>query len=74
MTIMQRVAKYLGGIVFGVVVAWIVSQFVARFWPGAQLTVFVVLVIIWLSGFAQILVRDIRAGGGIGAGADPVSR
>ena len=63
MTITQRVAKYFGGIAFGVVAAWIVSQFAARFWPGAQLTVFVVLVVIWLSGFAQILVRDIRAGG-----------
>jgi hypothetical protein len=63
MTITQRIAKYLVGIAFGVIAAWIVSQFATRFWHNAQLTVFVVLVIIWLSGFAQVLVRDIRAGG-----------
>ena len=62
MTITQRAGKYLGGIAFGVAAAWFLSQFVARFWPGSQLTVFIVLVVIWLSGFAQILVRDIRAG------------
>jgi hypothetical protein len=62
MTIPQRIGKYLGGIAFGIVAAWIVSQFVARFWPGAQMAVFVVLVITWFSGFAQVLVRDIRAG------------
>jgi hypothetical protein len=62
MTISQRSCKYLGGIAFGVVAAWVVSQFVGKFWPSAQLTVFVVLVVIWLSGFVQVLVRDIRAG------------
>jgi hypothetical protein len=62
MTITQCIGKYLGGIAFGGVAAWIISQLVGRFWPGAQLSVFVVLVIIWLSGFAQVLLRDIRVG------------
>jgi hypothetical protein len=62
MTITERAGKYLGGIAFGIVAAWFLSQFVAKFWPDAQLTVFIVLAVTWLSGFAQILVRDIRAG------------
>jgi hypothetical protein len=62
MTITQRAGKYLGGIAFGIVATWIIAQLVAKLWPGAQRAVFVVLVIVWLSGFAQVLVRDIRAG------------
>jgi hypothetical protein len=62
MTFTQRAGKYLGGIAFGVVAAWIISQLVAKVWPSAQFVVFVVLVIIWLSGFAQVLARDVRAG------------
>ena len=62
MTIIQRAGKYVTGLAVGFVGAWVVSQFIGRFWPNAQLIVFLVLVVTWLSGFVQILARDIRAG------------
>lgn len=62
-TIVQRVWQYLTGLVFGLVAAWVISTCVAKFWPDARVTIFVVLFAVWLSGFAQVLVRDIRAGG-----------
>src|SRR5260370_13780126 len=59
----QRIWRYLSGLVFGFAMAWVISTLVGRFWPDARLVVFVVLVAIWLSGFVQIVARDIRAGG-----------
>ncbi|HJT82312.1 MAG TPA: hypothetical protein VJ719_14045 [Chthoniobacterales bacterium] len=65
---MNRIQVYAGGLVLGAAAAWVISKLVATIWPSAQTIVFALLVIIWLSGFVQILVRDLRAGSDEGRG------
>jgi hypothetical protein len=61
MTTLERMRRYGGALIFGVVAAFLVASLVAKFWPGAKNTVFIALVIFWLMGLVQIVVRDIRS-------------
>jgi hypothetical protein len=62
MTLARRIGTYITGIAVGVIFAAVIANFVGSLFPNARAIVFVVLVIIWLLGFVQILIRDIRTG------------
>jgi hypothetical protein len=60
MTAGRRIGTYASGIAVGVIFAAVIAHFVGSLWPNARGTIFVTLIIIWLAGFVQVLIRDIR--------------
>jgi hypothetical protein len=57
---MSRFFKYFPMLLFGILMAWVISRLVGRFFPDARTAALIILVLFWLSGFVQIVVRDIR--------------
>jgi hypothetical protein len=67
----SRYFKYFPLLLFGILMAWLLSRLVGRFFPGARTGTMIVLVLFWLTGFVQAVVRDIRGEPERGVFADP---
>src|SRR4051812_20897665 len=57
---MSRFFNYFPMLLFGILMAWVLSRLVGRFFPDAQTGTLIVLAIFWLTGFVQVVVRDVR--------------
>jgi hypothetical protein len=61
-TIIEYARRYAGTVLFAIPLGFIISWGINKFWAGSQLVVFVAVVICWLSGVIQVIVRDVRQG------------
>jgi hypothetical protein len=67
----SRFLNYFPMLLFGILMAWIVSHLVGRFFPAARTGTLIILVLFWLTGFVQVVVRDIRGVPDRGVFIDP---
>lgn len=61
MKLLERVHRYIGALIFGIIAAFFLATLVDSFWPNARNIAFVLLSIFWLTGLIQVVVRDIRS-------------
>jgi hypothetical protein len=61
-TIIEYARRYAGTVLFAIPLGFVISWGTNKFWAGSQLIVFVAVVICWLSGAIQVIVRDVRQG------------
>lgn len=60
--VLKHGAPYFSAILFALPLAYIISWAVNKFWPGSRWIVFVAVVLFWVNGVIQVILRNIRSG------------